>query len=253
MRRAIEMKATPSAKRGMILVAVAAMLGTLVGVATAAPQPVAPTEAPFDLAQISGKGENLILVIGGRFSTKEEAEKGAAAVSFGDMAGFYVDSTDNYDVIGVYHQDGPDLVPIPCVDLPQTIGDCEPGAVIQSRQAVALQYRALTSDGRLVLGPDDPACDSIGHPPCVSKRLNALLTESNGQLEKGNFLLLSAFRTLTGAEEFAELARDRGAIVAVIRATKSGDTYVGLGQEANPDGVSGPLLGPLSDPDTYQQ
>ncbi len=126
-------------------------------------------------------------------------------------------------------------------------------AVIEAHQAVTLQYRALTPGIRPVIDPDDPGCDSVGHRPCVSKRLDALLSRSDGQLEKGNFLLVSAFRTLTGAEEFAELARDRGAIVSVVRATKTGDAYVGLGQEANPDGESGPLLGPLSDLDKYQQ
>lgn len=54
-------------------------------------------------------------------------------------------------------------------------------------------------------------------------------------------------------EEFAELARDRGATVTVIQALKVGGPYVGLGQEANPDGVSGPLLVPLDNPDRYER
>lgn len=247
------MKTYPSAKRGIILIGVAALLGILVGVATAAPRPAERDEAPFDLAQITGRGERLILVVGGSFPTRADAEKGAAALSFGDMAGFYVDSTDNYDVIGVYLQVAPDVVPLACEDLPSTQRVCEPGSIIAAHQSIALQYRALTPGKALVLPPDDPACDSIGHPPCVSKRLSALLPGSDGQLERGNVLLVSAFRTISGAEQFAELARDRGAVVSVIRAVKGGDTYVGLGQEANPDGVSGPLLDPLSDPDAYQQ
>ncbi len=137
--------------------------------------------------------------------TREDAEKGVAAISFGDMAGFYVDLTDNYNVIGVYGQKDPDIVPITCEDIPQSVGECEPGSIIEAHQAVTLQYRELTPGKGLALDPDDPACDLIGHPPCVSKRLNALLTGSDEQLEKGNFLALSAFRTLTGAEEFAEL------------------------------------------------
>lgn len=229
------------------------MLGLLVGVATAAPNPVDTSDTPLDLVKITGKGERLILVIGGQFSAREDAEKAAVALSFGDMAGFYVDSTDNYDVIGVYDQAGPDILPIACADLPDVAGACAPGTVIDAHQAIALRYRALIPGQGLELDPDDPACDSIGHPPCSAKRLARLLTGAGGQLEKGRFLLVSAFRTLTGAEEFAELARDRGAVVAVIRALKTGDTYVGLGQEANPDGVSGPLLGPLPNPDEYQQ
>lgn len=247
------MKTTPLTRRGIILIAVAAMLGLLAGVATAAPNPGDTSDTPVDLATITGKGERLILVVGGQFSAREDAEKAAVALSFGDMAGFYVDSTDNYDVIGVYEQVSPDILPIACENLSDVAGACAPGAVIDAHQAIALRYRALTPGHGLELDANDQACDSIGHAPCSAKRLATLLTGAGGQLEKGQFLLVSAFRTLTGGQEFAELARDRGAVVAVIRALKTGDAYVGLGQEANPDGVSGPLLGPLPNPDEYQQ
>ncbi len=49
-----------------------------------------------------------------------------------------------------------------------------------------------------------------------------------------------------------ELARSAGATELVaLRVIKLGGPYVGLGQEAHPDG-SGPLLGPLPDPGAYQ-
>ena len=62
----------------------------------------------------------------------------------------------------------------------------------------------------------------------------------------GRWLILSAFRTAAGAAEFEELARMAGAtslrrIVAVYRGT----AWIGLGQEASPDGT-GPLVGPLA-------
>jgi hypothetical protein len=252
MRRGTEMKPKAPAKRGVILVGVAALSGLLVGVATAAPNPEPQGEAPFDLAQISGNGEHLILVIGGTYATHEEAEKAAAALSLGDMAGFYVDSTEAYDVVGVYQQVDPDIVLMKCEEVAKTAGECEPGSIIESHQAITLQYQALTTGAGLALDPDEQRCDSIGHLPCTGQRLSALLAD-DGQFKKGTFILLSAFRTLSGAQEFAELARDRGASISAVRAVKSGDTYIGLGQEANPDGESGPLLGPLSDPDKYQQ
>ncbi|MDQ4005722.1 MAG: hypothetical protein M3135_05405 [Actinomycetota bacterium] len=60
-----------------------------------------------------------------------------------------------------------------------------------------------------------------------------------------DFVLVSAFRTSQGAEEFASLARAAGdAAVVTPRLENLGSEYVGLGQEAHPDG-SGPLTGPL--------
>jgi hypothetical protein len=59
------------------------------------------------------------------------------------------------------------------------------------------------------------------------------------------FVLATAFRTEAGAQEFLELA-DAAEAPALLtpRLGNTGDVYVGLGQEAHPDG-SGPLIGPL--------
>ena len=61
----------------------------------------------------------------------------------------------------------------------------------------------------------------------------------------GDWLLVSAFRTDEGAAEFAELAQVVGAPALVTRRVLNrGDVYVGLGQEAAPDGT-GPQRGPV--------
>lgn len=58
-------------------------------------------------------------------------------------------------------------------------------------------------------------------------------------------VLVSAFRTEQGAREFADLALAAGAPAMITpRLVNHGDVYVGLGQEADPDG-SGPLQGPI--------
>lgn len=58
-------------------------------------------------------------------------------------------------------------------------------------------------------------------------------------------VLVSAFRTQEGASEFVGLASAAGAPALVTpRLLNRGDVYVGLGQEAAPDG-SGPLRGPI--------
>jgi hypothetical protein len=61
-----------------------------------------------------------------------------------------------------------------------------------------------------------------------------------------DFVLVSAFRTGGGAREFLELAQAAGAPAFVTpRLENLGWTYVGLGQEADPDG-SGPLTEPIA-------
>lgn len=61
----------------------------------------------------------------------------------------------------------------------------------------------------------------------------------------GEYVLVSAFRTAAGAAEFAALARAAGAPAIVTpRLENLGFQYVGLGQEAAPDG-RGPLTAPI--------
>jgi hypothetical protein len=59
------------------------------------------------------------------------------------------------------------------------------------------------------------------------------------------YVLVTAFRTEAGARDFLDLA-DAAEQPALLtpRMENRGTVYVGLGQEAHPDG-SGPLIGPL--------
>jgi hypothetical protein len=44
-----------------------------------------------------GRGERLLLVVGGSFATQEEAEAANARIRIGDLQGFYVARTDQFD------------------------------------------------------------------------------------------------------------------------------------------------------------
>ena len=62
----------------------------------------------------------------------------------------------------------------------------------------------------------------------------------------GQYALVSAFRTEDGAKEFQALAQSAGAPAILVSPKENlGTEYVGLGQEAAPDG-SGPLRGPTT-------
>lgn len=70
------------------------------------------------------------------------------------------------------------------------------------------------------------------------------LREHLGSLAQ-DYVLVTAFRTGAGAREFLTLAEAAGAPATLTpRLRNRGDTYVGLGQEAHPNG-SGPLIGEL--------
>ncbi len=115
-----------------------------------------------------GVGERVLLVVGGVFDSRREADEANARLLFGELQGYYV--------------------------------------------APVAQFRGLA--GALDAAP-------------------------------GAFALVSAFRTEAGAREFEQLARAAGAPALVTgRLHNLGRRYVGLGQEAAPDG-RGPLRGPL--------
>jgi hypothetical protein len=115
-----------------------------------------------------GKGERLVLVVGGAFATREEAEEANEGIAIGDVQGFYVAATAQF-----------------------------PG-----------------------------------------------LDETLGQ-EEAKYALVSAFRTARGAREFLDLVQTAGyPAVVTPRLENLGWEYVGLGQEAAPDG-SGPVTEPI--------
>lgn len=203
------------------------------------------------LVPFAGVGEQMLIVLGGDYASEAEAE--SAAAPFGEMQGFYVDASANYRVLGLYDQTGPDLRTIACDSPEAGVGAaCTNGALsLKAYQPVALTYVPLSSAPNL-LARSRP-CGGLDLPPCVERRFRSVLTDQL-QLVPSRYLLLSAFRTKAGAASFVELARTAGSTdVVVLRVLKTGGGYIGLGQEANPDGVSGPLLSPLPDPAKYQE
>ncbi len=154
----------------LTLVAGAAVVGRT------APEPVRPVVGQ-SMKPDTGAGEMLVVVLGGVFRTRAEAEAANAAMSFGDVQGYYV-------------------VPV---------------AQFQGFRAQAFE------PGGQAVRPGDQA-------------------------------LVSVFRTESGAQEFAALARAMGypAEVLSTRVRSLGGLYAGLGQEAAPDGA-GPLVRPIAD------
>lgn len=100
-------------------------------------------------------------------------------------------------------------------------------------------YVDVTDNYRLL-----DVCDDSGGGPALAA----------GQLVAGQWLQLSAFRTWHGALEFMDLVETSEghgfgayASASIYLVEKTGGPYVGLGQEADPDG-SGPLPEPLDEP-----
>jgi hypothetical protein len=115
-----------------------------------------------------GRNEELLLVVGGAFATREEAEAANAQIVIGDLQGFYVAQTSQFE------------------GLDQVIGD-------------------------------------------PSKE----------------YVLVSAFRTFSGARDFLDLVQTAGYSAFVSpRLRNLGSEYVGLGQEEDPSG-RGPLTEPI--------
>lgn len=154
---------------GLSLGAVSLVIFAAVARTVPQAQPYGPPIGP-GLPRDTGAGELLLVVVGGVYSTRADAEAANAAMPFGDLQGYYV-------------------VPV-------------------------AQFQGFGQ--------------GVGSP--------------------GSFALVSAFRTMEGAEDFAELARGFGHDATILpeRVRSLGGAYAGLGQEAAPDG-SGPLLEPIPD------
>jgi hypothetical protein len=82
MRKAIGVTALSAA-------AVLAALGGLAAVGRTAPAP-RPEPVPATMAADTGAGELLVVVLGGVFETREEAEAASDSMAFGDLQGYYV-------------------------------------------------------------------------------------------------------------------------------------------------------------------
>lgn len=170
-----------------------------------------------------GIGEKVLLVVGGRTSSLDEAQKLLDDVNsgFGELQGFYLDEARHYQATASLVQTSPDTKPVVCSTGQEDDAalDCPDGLeTVQEFQPVT-----LTHDPSLKIGFD-----------------------------AAEYLLVSAFRTKIGAQEFVELARAAGVRdIVVVQALKLGGGDIGLGQEPHPDG-SGPLLEPLPNQDEYQ-
>lgn len=238
-----------SRTRSGVLLGLTLLLGSLAGAATAARPPL-PAPTILDHAAQVGRGERMILVVAGRYPTESEAHAAAAALEMGDVAGFYVDAASNYRLLGAYDQTSPDVVAVACDAVADAPADCAArGRSLRAPQEIRFRYVPEAGISALLAAPR-PGCGAIDAAPCIAVRLARIL--SNGRLDPSSWLVLSAFRTRVGAEQWATWARDHGATVAAIRVVKRGGGYVGLGQEPHPDG-SGPLFDPPVDPDAAQR
>lgn len=182
----------------------------------------------------NGVGETLVLVVAAQVPPDESLTKLAEInPRFGDLEGFAVDATENYDVTGAYTSASRVTVEVPCVgDL-----ECPEGFTsAQELQPAVLRYVPAAEL------PSLAATDGL-----------AGVLDATGKLAPGRSLVVTGFRTKQGAEEFIGLARAAGLMdVVALQARKLGGGDIGLGQEANPDG-SGPLTEPLPDQELYQQ
>ena len=92
-------------KSRLMLATVASLVaGAVTGSVVAAGEEEATLTAPegfSDPAAIQaldmGAGEEVLLVVGGSFGTKAEADAANAGISFGDLQGFYVARTSQFD------------------------------------------------------------------------------------------------------------------------------------------------------------
>lgn len=233
----------------MVLSVIALGIGAGAASATIAPPAQPPDAAILDAAANVGRGEVMLVVLGPALASRAEADRVAAALSFGDMQGFYVDTTDNYELVGAYAQLTPDSELVRCGSLDL---DCGPEEEVRAQARVTLALREGAELEELA-SERVAGCGQDGAVPCMAERL-ARVISAGRTLVSDRWALLGAFRTKAGAEQFVELARAAGASdLVVLRVRKLGGPYVGLGQEAHPDGVSGPLLEVLPDAKTHQQ
>jgi hypothetical protein len=234
--------------------------GFATGIVLAAPAPSLPAATDASLIEesfvpVAGVGETMIIVVGGDFPSLAEAQAAAEAAqeTFGHLQGFYVDEAANYEVVGVYEQTSANQRVVPCaVWQRETKMECPPGlSEVRAFQPVKLRHVSRVNARSFLSGKDEASCGSPGNRPCARTRLGQLLT-ADLALKPDRFLLLNAYRTKRGAAEGVEFSRMAAENVSVLRVRKTGGGYVGLGQEAHPNG-SGPLDRPLPDAAKYQE
>jgi len=87
-----------------LVVTVAASVAAAAAVASPAPRPPVPPIGPVVPAD-TGAGELLLVVLGGVYPTRAEADRAAEAMAFGDVQGYYVAPVGQFQ--GFRQQTGP--------------------------------------------------------------------------------------------------------------------------------------------------
>lgn len=222
-----------------------------------------------------GRGESLVLVIGGVYPTEAEAEAVVARSNQSELQGYYLSSTNDFRVTAAYADIRPTSQSIECSapglnsakqalpELGQVTGE-QLQALCEERQAAgqgdSLSIVLDTRLERVVLDRDDhgkarlsPPSSCAPQSPCLGRAAAAL--DEAGALPADHWMAVSAFRTRVGAEQFVTWMRDAQASPPemVLQAVRdNGTSNIGLGQEAHPDG-SGPAAGPLAQQETFQR
>jgi hypothetical protein len=216
-----------------------------------------PTVARVDRA-VTGAGEpSLILVVAGEYESEAAAETAEDGSVFQEAEGFYIDSGSNYDVLGAFVQSSPNTETIECGSrrARELQIDCQNEPFLADQESfvldspVRLRYVPAGRGGRRNLEERRAveACGGVDEQPCDSALLGTVA--QTWELQDDARYRVSAFRTRRGAEAFIEALKAVGfdtGTLTVLRVRKLDGPYVGLGQEAAPDG-SGPLLRELPD------
>lgn len=203
------------------------------GAADPAPEPAAAAPS-FDLT-VTGVGEpSLIVVVSGTFDMEAAARSYRDELAaLRDIEIAYVDASRNYELLGLYVDDAP----------------AREGPVGGGLVAGLPRPQLVHHDVAEAMPPGCGAATELAPPGCPHP--DALRYATDG-LPDDEWWVLSAFRTRAGAEEYVELVEALGADPFALRVRKLDGPYVGLGQEAHPDG-SGPLVAPLEDQVEYQR
>jgi hypothetical protein len=211
--------------------------------------------------EAAGAGETVLLVVADVVETTDaDARRDSINASFGELQGFFTDTTDAYDMKAALVQTTADAVRVSCPKvgalLKTTIDDellnleCPlDSAEVNVLRPVGLDR--VPQDG-FSSYPFPSTCGRVGAPPCQRERFRELFGDDL-RFPVGKSVVATAFRTKQGAEEFVEFARSVGATgLVTVQAFKLGGGDIGLGQEPHPDG-SGPLEGPLGDQEAFQR
>ncbi len=192
--------------------AIGIMVGGLFSTAVAAvgaPSPTAlhtgavyDTTTPDDtLLQVPGVGESLILVVAGQYFTQLEAEQAAAAAQFGDLQGYYVESTNNLSALsGYYVHAAPQSAAISCAveeSRADYAGACEPESTGNVR--VLLPVKLVRYEPIYLAFCNNPGVDCPDELWNKEAASTFELVGSQLRLPQDRWVLVSAFRTKAGS------------------------------------------------------